>query len=174
MSINGCYVHLDKLALREVTNHPVHIKNGKGKLSPSSFIPFCSFGQNMSVMGTHIDNFDVPVCNCFESVIHNDQLCYQVDLEKFKEPDNIQKQLQYGLVLVLDENEDRQFITNKNDLNDRQKDVFSSDQEDDFQIHLDTLSKYITDKFQVASHSNLSNLIKPKSNPTLYNILKTL
>ena len=132
------------MALREVTNHPVHIKNGKGKLSPSSFIPFCSFGQNMSVMGTHIDNFDVPVCNCFESVIHNDQLCYQVDLEKYKDEDTLEKQLQFGLVIILDENEDRQFIANKNKLTERQRDVFSSDEEEGFQIHLDTLSKYHT------------------------------
>ena len=155
-----CVLYKDKLVLREVTNHPVHMKNGKGRLSPSSFIPFCSFGQNMSIMGTHIDDFDVPVCNSFESVVHNGQLCYQVDLEKFKDEDTLERQLQFGLVIILDENEDRQFIANKNKLTERLRDVFSSDQEDDFQIHLTTLSKYHTDKSQGHLILNYNSLLE--------------
>ena len=66
-----------------VTRHPVHVLNNEGRLSPSSFIPFCEFGGNMLKMGKKIDHFDVPVCNSFQAKIINDQLCYEVDLKKF-------------------------------------------------------------------------------------------
>ena len=64
------------------TNHPVHIQDEDGKLSPTALIPFCEFGGNMSVMGVKIDQIDVPVCNSFRPKIKGDQLCYTVDPNK--------------------------------------------------------------------------------------------
>ena len=93
--------------LKTVINHPVHIVDNKGNLSPSAFIPFCSFGDDFESMSTTIENFSLPVCNSFEAVIHKDQLCYQVDLEKFRKKKNFKEQLVNGLVLILDYNEDR-------------------------------------------------------------------
>ena len=62
-------------------SHPVHITTSKAnQLSPSAFIPFCEFGGNMSTVGIKIDQFDVPVCNSFQSKILNDQLCYEIGL----------------------------------------------------------------------------------------------
>ena len=52
--------------------------------------------------------FEVPVCNAFEPQLLYDQLCYMMDLEKFRNNDNIQKQLKEGLVFIMDYNEDRQ------------------------------------------------------------------
>ena len=52
------------------------------QMSPSAFIPFCEFGGNMSSMGVTIDQFDVPVCNSFQAKVLNDQLCYEVDINK--------------------------------------------------------------------------------------------
>ena len=89
-------------------NHPVHIIDGNGEYSQSAFIPFCSFGENMKEMGTKIDTFDVPVCNSFKPKIYKNQLCYQVDLEKFKDKQKLKKQLKLGLDLLLDYNEERQ------------------------------------------------------------------
>ena len=66
-----------------VSNHPVHFVTNGGELSPSAFIPFCEFGGNMSAMGVKIDQFDVPVCNSFQAKVLNDQLCYEVDLNRF-------------------------------------------------------------------------------------------
>ena len=79
------------------------------ELSPSAFIPFCSFGEDP--VGTTIEGFDVPVCDIFEPKIHNDQLCYETDLEEIRSKDNdiAMKQLKVGLVLILDYNFDRQF-----------------------------------------------------------------
>ena len=68
-----------KPLFRTITNHPVHIEDKDGNLSPTALIPFCEFGGNMSVMGVKIDLFDVPVCNSFRPKIVQDQLCYTVD-----------------------------------------------------------------------------------------------
>ena len=94
--------------LHQLSNHPVHIVNEWGELSPSAFIPFCEFGGNMSAMGVKIDLFDVPVCNSFKAKVLNDQLCYEVDPNNFIDKTNGLKYFKLGLVLVLDFNEDRQ------------------------------------------------------------------
>ena len=44
-------------------------------------------------MGNKVDSFDVPVCNSFKAVLHNDQICYQVDIEKFRDEEMLEKQL---------------------------------------------------------------------------------
>ena len=84
--------------------------DGNGKLSPSAFIPFCEFGKSTrgTEMGLKIEPYELPVCNSFKATILNDQLCYEVDLDKFKSTDNIENDLKSGLVLFLDYNEDRQ------------------------------------------------------------------
>ena len=63
----------------------------------------------MTALGEYIDEFDVTVCDIFEAKVHNDQLCYEVDLDSYKDRLNIEKQLKNGLFLVIDYNEDRQF-----------------------------------------------------------------
>merc|ERR1711952_137109 len=83
------------------------------KISPSAFIPFCDFGGNMSSMGVKIDQFDVPVCNSFQARILNDQLCYEVDLNKFSNKSNIDNELKVGFSFIMDYNEDRQITFNE-------------------------------------------------------------
>ena len=51
----------DTTKLRVVTNHPVHLVDGSGNVSISSFIPFCEFGGNMSTVGVKIDQFEVII-----------------------------------------------------------------------------------------------------------------
>ena len=62
----------------------------------------------MSMVGIKIDQFDVPVCNSFQAKILNDQLCYEVDLNKFSIKDNIDNELKLGFAFLMDYNEDRQ------------------------------------------------------------------
>ena len=88
--------------------HPVHIVDYDQSMSPSAFIPFCDFGGNMSAMGIKIDKFDVPVCNSFQAKILNDQLCYEVDLNRFSNESNRAKELELGFYFFMDYNEDRQ------------------------------------------------------------------
>ena len=76
------FIILGSKNVSRLTNHPVHIQDKDGNLSPTALIPFCDFGGNMSVMGVKIDQFDVPVCNSFRPKIVQDQLCYTVDPNK--------------------------------------------------------------------------------------------
>ena len=92
-------------------HHPVHIVNKESGRSPSAFIPFCEFGGNMSSMGVRIEEFDVPVCNSFKAKVLNDQLCYEVDLNRFSNKDNIENELKSGFVFIMDYNENRQINT---------------------------------------------------------------
>ena len=62
----------------------------------------------MNTLGVKVPGFDKPVCNSFQAVVRDDQLCYQVDLEKYKDKLNIINQIEKGLVFVMDYNEDRQ------------------------------------------------------------------
>ena len=94
---------LDKQVLQ---NHPVHIVNKQKEFSQSSFIPFCAFGDKL--IGSIIDEFDMKVCNIFKPKLHYDQLCFETDLQELRDKDNFMNQLELGLTLVLDYNEERQ------------------------------------------------------------------
>ena len=96
----------------------------------------------MKAMGKEIDGFDDPVCNSFKAKTRNEQLCYEVDLEQFKDKDNINEQLKSGLVLILDYNEERQSETYKLQ-GKRKKTRFRGVEENDFLIFLDTKSKVV-------------------------------
>ena len=89
-------------------NHPVHIQNTNGGFSGSSFIPFCSFGANL--IGSKVAGFDMLICNIFKPKLYYDQLCYETDLQELKDSnnENFLNQLELGLTLVLDYNEERQ------------------------------------------------------------------
>ena len=101
----------------------------------------------MKVMGTKVEGFNISVCNSFEEKILNDQLCYEVDLEKFKDRKNINNQLKKGLILILDYNEDRQIPLDSKEIKIEkisEEYVFLSEEEDSVQIYLDTISKDLT------------------------------
>ena len=123
-------------------NHPVHILKSNGNLSQSAFIPFCSFGEDMAVMGVKHEAFNSPVCNSFEAVIHKDQLCYQIDLEKYKDTKKIKRQLQHGLVLLLDYNEERD-KSQSSRKRPKGQFIFSPDKDISSQIFLDTISNIL-------------------------------
>ena len=99
---------IDKMVLQTVTNHPVHILNDEGNFSPSSFVPFCSFGGKF--LGKKIDGFEIPVCDIFKPRTYLDQHCYETNLQHLKDSNNqkLEKQLETGLTLVIDYNEERQ------------------------------------------------------------------
>ena len=80
-------------------------------MSPSAFIPFCELGGNMSLMGIKIDQFDVPVCNSFKARTLNDQLCYELDVNKFIDKADMERVNKIGLTMILDYNEERQIST---------------------------------------------------------------
>ena len=118
------YIETEKV--HKLLNHPVHIIDKEGNLSPSALIPFCEFAGNMSTMGIEIEHFDVPVCNSFQAKVLNDQLCYEVDPNKYRQSQTNHNDLKQGLTLYFDTNDDRQ----------------TSSEESKLMIYLDTLSKF--------------------------------
>ena len=64
-------------------------------------------------MGTNYSKFKIPVCNSFKATIKDEQICYEIDLEEYKSERDLVKQLQEGLVLYLDYNEDKQLTVEK-------------------------------------------------------------
>ena len=101
----------------------------------------------MSALGNKIDELMMPVCNIFEAKVYNDQLCYEVDLELFKDKLDIEIQLRRGLFLVLDFNEERQFYIETEDDKKAIKNELKNLIEDEevsgsVQIHLDTLGAF--------------------------------
>ena len=91
-----------------MTKHPVHIVDDDGQLSPTALIPFCEFDGDLSAMGVKIEQFGVPVCKSFRPKIFQDQLCYTVDPNTFK---NNHKSKELSLTLFINLNEERQMLT---------------------------------------------------------------
>ena len=92
--------------LQTMTNHPVHIVDNDETLYPTALIPFCEFGGNISAMGVKIEQLEVPVCNSFKAKILNDQLCYTVNPNEYKDKIDLKGEL--SLFLFIHYNEDRQ------------------------------------------------------------------
>ena len=101
----------------------------------------------MSSVGVKIDQFDVPVCNAFEAKIMHDQLCYEVDLKKLSNKNNIERELDIGFSFIMDYNEDRQVIFDKNNNEEMEfslgNSVVASDQNKHAVIFLDTIGKIL-------------------------------
>ena len=128
----------------DYVSHPVHFVTKNRKVAPSALIPFCEFGGDMSSMGVKISEFNVPVCNKFQAKILNDQLCYEVDLNRFSNKDNIKNELMLGFVFFMDYNEDRQVTdqqTKKNEDFSLANTFVESDQDQHAFIYLDTIGK---------------------------------
>ena len=99
--------------IQKLSNHPIHIITEDKKPSPSAFIPFCAYGSNTLMMAQRVKHFHTPVCNSFKAKIFNNQLCYEVDVNRMVSRQNITKEqeqesLKIGLTFLMDYNEDRQ------------------------------------------------------------------
>ena len=104
-------IHLsEKAKLHQVSNHPAHIYDKDGNMSPSAFIPFCQFGDDIQSMGRRTDLLRIPVCNSFKAKMFYDQLCYEVDVKEiFGRKSFNPHELKLGLSLLVDTNFNRQF-----------------------------------------------------------------
>ena len=70
----------------------------------------------MEIMGTNIPHFSVPVCNKFKRIVLDGRLCYQVDVNEFKDQVDAKKLRIHGLVFLMDYNEDRLGLDTSTDL----------------------------------------------------------
>ena len=131
--------HFEDQLIQQISNHPVHLIDSEGNLSPTALIPFCEFGGSMSSLGVKIKEFDVPICTSFEPVIFKKQLCYQIDVNKYRK--GIKKEA--GLALLVDFNEERHLSLNdeKNPVTDKQMITLSNEDSGTDFVYLNTLGK---------------------------------
>jgi len=88
--------------------------------------------------------FNVPVCKSFQAKIKDDQLCYEIDLNRFTDKNNVDKDLKLGFYFVMDYNEDRQVnFYESNNLQNMNKGLANSlteiDQDQHAFIYLNTI-----------------------------------
>ena len=96
----------------------------------------------MTSVGIWTEEFGVPVCNCFQAKNLDDQLCYEVDLNRFSNKDNIDKELELGFNFHMDYNEDRQVTFDqdvRNEKFDLSGNVVKSNQMQDAIVYLNTI-----------------------------------
>ena len=90
---------------RELSLHPVHLQpDTKGNLPPSALIPFCSYQgehnlQGQKALGSQKSTF----CDIFDPTILEGQLCYLLNVTKFKTTAT-KTGKKSGLFLLLDPN----------------------------------------------------------------------
>ena len=98
----------------------------------------------MSALGKQTTIFDIPVCNIFQARILNDQLCYEVDLDKLLDKNDINNYLRLGFLFFLDFNEDRQVVFNKDFKEEKfgfTRRLDESNQDDHAFIYLNTIGQ---------------------------------
>ena len=101
-----------------MVNHPPHIvgEEEKGGFSLSSFIPFCQLGEDMAVMGRKVPQFSKAVCSEFVETVLEGQVCYQVDVNKYRDSIDWRGSMEFGLGFLIDTNDEldsKQFYPNK-------------------------------------------------------------
>ena len=71
----------------------------------------------------------------------NDQVCYELDLNLLKDKDDIFHQLEDGILLILDFNEERQFKKDKNSekVGKARNYVYEDDEDNSVKVHLDSI-----------------------------------
>ena len=132
--------HYENHPIQQISNHPVHLIDSEGNLSPTALIPFCEFGGSMASLGIQIKEFEIPICTSFEPVIFKEQLCYQLDVNKYR--NGMKKGA--GLALLVDFNEDRHLSLNdeKNPVPDKQAITLSESEDSGSNfVYLNTLGK---------------------------------
>ena len=113
----------------------------------------------MSSMGVKIDQFEIPVCNSFQSKILNDQLCYEVDLNTFSNKENIDQELELGFSFLMDYNEDRQVTFDQNFSNAIKiglaATIVETDTNKHASIYLNTIGEYCSYNYLILCHDPL-------------------
>ena len=96
-------IFLGSQNVEELINHPVHISD---RHTISAFIPFCSFGSNVDLIRKKLTHFQVPVCSIFRKKIFSGQVCYEADLNQFKNKIDWKTALKKGFSFIIDTNDE--------------------------------------------------------------------
>ena len=104
----------------------------------------------MSLLGRKVDGFQDPVCSAFTRKIVNNQLCYEVDLNRFRDQVDWKESLQSGLFLAIDTNDEydvRKLLTVDENIKTEEDNMmvsyFNKNLQKKFSILLKTISRYL-------------------------------
>ena len=104
----------------------------------------------MSMMGTTIPQFELPVCNRFKPHVLDGRLCYLVDVDKIKNQVDPEKATETGLIFALDYNKERMIAVKPGDkrpgLTQNLFDLQNNDEQeihDMATIHIETLGRIL-------------------------------
>ena len=144
-SVSSLFVGL--IDIEGMINHPVHISDRR---TVSAFIPFCSLGDDADRVGEMFEGFQVPVCNLFREKVVAGQVCYEADINQFKQEVNWVEVLTKGFGFLVDTNQEydlKQSSRKSPDPEETKKrkksfDIYKHSQtENAFRILLKTISK---------------------------------
>ena len=90
-----------------MNNHPPHLIDRSGSISPSAFIPFCAYSSNMDSMGQLIDGLEFPICTKLLPRVLEGHLCYTVNISSLVTKYDTKSGKEHGMSLLLDFNDDR-------------------------------------------------------------------
>ena len=131
--------------VEELINHPVHVYD---RNTISAFIPFCSFGSNVDFIGKKLSQFQVPFCSLFRAKIFSGQVCYEADLNQFKNKIDWKTALKKGLSFIIDTNDEydvKNLFQRKSPRrleNNLELDIFKETEDDNkFAVMLKTISE---------------------------------
>ena len=114
-------------------------------LNPSALIPFCMFDGDMTLLGTHRDNFSLPVCTAFKPRVLDSQTCYYVDLADVAKDREVQQGEDHGLVLFIDSNNERMVDVGDQEEEDTiefEANIHAAEAKNDIKIYINTLEPY--------------------------------
>ena len=128
--------------MEKLINNPQDISDSN---SPSAFIPFCSFGNVRGSQSGHL-----PACHLFREKIVMGQVCYEADLNQYKEDtENWIVALQKGFSFIIDTNDEydvKNIIKKTSENKDVERHEVTAYKETEtdreFTILLKTISKY--------------------------------
>ena len=85
--------------VKEVSFHPPHLEDSKGRLLPKALIPLCSYQGNM-LGGKRHQNF--TFCDKFQPSVLDGQLCYSLNLSSAASSES-KSGVRNSLIIVLDQ-----------------------------------------------------------------------
>ena len=103
----------------------------------------------MSLLGRKAKGFQAPVCSAFTRKIVNNQLCYEIDLNRFRDQVDWKESLQSGLFLAIDTSDEydvRKLLTVDENIKTEEDNMmvsyFNKNLQKKFSILLKTISRY--------------------------------
>ena len=147
MCFNRIFLFSSDNVSLDLLNHPVHILDDDENLSPSAFIPFCSFQGSPDLLSKDYGNFSLPVCSSFKRKILDGKICYQIDVKTIINETTAAGLQKGGLSLLVDTNTEYNLyrllrMTPEEEIfDDFTEEFFEAEESEKIMIHIETISK---------------------------------